>query len=366
MPELPRPAELPDRPDLDQLRRQARELQRAATAGDPEALQRLKAVSAEATLTGAQLAIARELGYPSWTKLKEEVERRRTAGITTSRWSLGCGPPLTLEPGVFSPGALLVDESSALLEGTFVPSRDIRTGPPPAWRKLVRRVPLAPRRLRVHHEMPLLQLRALHATDDKGAVYAVRRGSAAGVSRQSGRARVLEKMHVFLSIDPAPPRDVQWVELRDDAGAASRLLPARRASIAIGDTGSPTPATARSFGDLSPFDIGVELPFPDGMRIRVDCLVPEDEDAWRLYLRVRPHWWRTREEGQEREPVVNIAAEDDLGGAYTGRPTHGRPRDDCDDVTLEFRPGLDRRASQLTLRFSGVGPPTVMQVSPGE
>jgi Family of unknown function (DUF5990)/Domain of unknown function (DUF5655) len=79
--------QLPHRPHLDQLRRQARELHRAAAAGDESALHRLRAVSANAvqpnansgrvTLSAAQLALAREYGFVSWPRLKAEVERRR-------------------------------------------------------------------------------------------------------------------------------------------------------------------------------------------------------------------------------------------------------------------------------------------------
>jgi GNAT superfamily N-acetyltransferase len=68
---------LPEQPALDQLRHQARELQRAAARGDPDALQRLHAVSPRLTLAAAQLALAREYGLPSWARLKAEVERRR-------------------------------------------------------------------------------------------------------------------------------------------------------------------------------------------------------------------------------------------------------------------------------------------------
>jgi uncharacterized protein len=60
MPELP---ELPYRPDLDQLRRQARELLRAAANGEPNAVTRLQAVSDQMMLSAAQLAVAREYGY---------------------------------------------------------------------------------------------------------------------------------------------------------------------------------------------------------------------------------------------------------------------------------------------------------------
>jgi len=68
---------LPRRPDLDQLRRQARELLRAATAGDDQALVRISVVSQKKTLSAAQLAIAREYGFASWPKLRAEVLRRQ-------------------------------------------------------------------------------------------------------------------------------------------------------------------------------------------------------------------------------------------------------------------------------------------------
>jgi ankyrin repeat protein len=67
---------LPEHPDLDQARRQAKELLRAARGGDRGALTRLAAVSAPVTLAGAQLALARELGQPSWAALVREIEAR--------------------------------------------------------------------------------------------------------------------------------------------------------------------------------------------------------------------------------------------------------------------------------------------------
>ena len=70
-------ADLPERADLDQLRRKARELLRAAIAGEPEALARLHTVSGRPTLAAAQLAIAREHGLRSWPALRSEVESRR-------------------------------------------------------------------------------------------------------------------------------------------------------------------------------------------------------------------------------------------------------------------------------------------------
>jgi Family of unknown function (DUF5990)/Domain of unknown function (DUF5655) len=70
---------LPGRPDLGQLRRQARGLLRAAAANDVEALRRIRAVSDKQMLSAAQLAIAREYGFASWPKLRAEVLRRQAA-----------------------------------------------------------------------------------------------------------------------------------------------------------------------------------------------------------------------------------------------------------------------------------------------
>jgi ankyrin repeat protein len=58
--------------DLEQLRKQAKELVRAARAGDPGALVRLG--GREPILARAQLVLAREHGYPSWPALLAAAE----------------------------------------------------------------------------------------------------------------------------------------------------------------------------------------------------------------------------------------------------------------------------------------------------
>ena len=68
--------DLPSRPDLEQLRRRAKDLLRSAGRGESEALDRIRAVSSKPTLASAQLVIAREHGFASWPQLKREVERR--------------------------------------------------------------------------------------------------------------------------------------------------------------------------------------------------------------------------------------------------------------------------------------------------
>ena len=69
---------LPDRPSLEQLRKQAKDLLRDARAGDPTALARVVAnhsSGAPILLADAQLALAREYGFASWPRLRRHVER---------------------------------------------------------------------------------------------------------------------------------------------------------------------------------------------------------------------------------------------------------------------------------------------------
>ena len=85
---MPATRHLPDSPDPDQLRRQAKELLRAARTADPTALSRFRALpSLQRTsdddlsrtalaLHDAQSVIAREHGFPSWNALLEHVEER--------------------------------------------------------------------------------------------------------------------------------------------------------------------------------------------------------------------------------------------------------------------------------------------------
>ena len=80
---------LPERPDLTQLRRQAKELRDGARRGEASAVERFvrrygSAPQGAVTLAAAQLAIARELGFASWPRLKAAVEAQATS---SGRWA---------------------------------------------------------------------------------------------------------------------------------------------------------------------------------------------------------------------------------------------------------------------------------------
>jgi hypothetical protein len=82
------PSPLPDRPNLEQLKKQAKSLLHAAQAQDPAACARFAILPAfaqrsaaemaaiELALHDAQSVIAREHGFASWNALREEVEAR--------------------------------------------------------------------------------------------------------------------------------------------------------------------------------------------------------------------------------------------------------------------------------------------------
>jgi ankyrin repeat protein len=74
-----------EHPDLDQLKRQAKELLEAFTAGEPEAVDEVEAHyhgagPADFALHTAQLVLARSYGFDSWPKLKAYVD-----GVTIAR-----------------------------------------------------------------------------------------------------------------------------------------------------------------------------------------------------------------------------------------------------------------------------------------
>src|ERR1700741_5239281 len=77
--------DLPARPSLDSLRKQAKRLARDAAAGNGEAIGRVHAQLPHAKLPlsnrDAQLVVAREYGFAGWPALTAEVEKRAGHGL---------------------------------------------------------------------------------------------------------------------------------------------------------------------------------------------------------------------------------------------------------------------------------------------
>jgi hypothetical protein len=124
---------LPERPDLDQLRRQAKELRRSAQAGDRDAIERLLRVAdvdpATVTLSTAQLVIAREFGFASWPRLTEALktapgEPSGAAGLGNGSREPSVSPPIMFEKAV--PARALEPGQVVVLDG-----RVVELGPAP-------------------------------------------------------------------------------------------------------------------------------------------------------------------------------------------------------------------------------------------
>jgi Ankyrin repeats (3 copies) len=116
---------LPDRPNLSQYRKQAKELVKAVRTGDPVALARTRAHHPRAAafmppdtaaiafaLADAHLVIAREHGIESWPKFVKAIESRSGSGSPARVWTLAeravvAGDVAVLERLLRDHGALL-------------------------------------------------------------------------------------------------------------------------------------------------------------------------------------------------------------------------------------------------------------------
>jgi len=67
--------DLPAQANFEHLRRQAKDLLRAAKSDDTDAIARIQAISGQLNLASAQATVAREYGFSNWSALKAEVER---------------------------------------------------------------------------------------------------------------------------------------------------------------------------------------------------------------------------------------------------------------------------------------------------
>src|SRR6188508_2290877 len=78
-------SELPARPSLDSIRRQAKKLARDIAVGDAVAIGRARAQLPQADLPlsqrDSQLVLAREYGFPGWKDLLKEVKQRLGGGL---------------------------------------------------------------------------------------------------------------------------------------------------------------------------------------------------------------------------------------------------------------------------------------------
>jgi hypothetical protein len=349
---------LPDRPDLDQLRRQARELLRAAAGGDPAAIARIRAVSERMTLSAAQLAIAREYGCRTWAALRAEVERRRSP---LDRWSFGGAAAIETRSGLLLPGGLIAGRDYAVLPTSLTP-----------WQNDARPDRAAPaERVRCLDEeigelKASAQTGAITIVDDRGGAYALSVRAMSGAPGPSPAS-------ISFRVDPAPPQGIEWIELGGRNGTTARLLRSPRAAVRLGplapvtaspftgqrpDHGLPPDGDAlrdaadRADGPPHHLDLGITLPPVDGITLRLDSLISAP-GGWSLFLRANPRWWRYRDDRRRKWSPVTISAEDDRGCSYLPSFGGSAGRDGTEELSLQFSPRLDPLARRLRLTCTG-------------
>ncbi len=153
---------LPDRPNLEQLKKQAKSLLQAARSNEPVALRRFTLLPAfskkpadrpgapELALHDAQSVIAREHGFDSWNALREEVEARTLSFDGAVEEFLRCATAgasgrarrlLSLHPGIasanFQTALVLGDSATAAVFLGEHPELAVLPGGPQGWEPLL-------------------------------------------------------------------------------------------------------------------------------------------------------------------------------------------------------------------------------------
>src|SRR5688572_32187416 len=152
---------LPERPNIEQLKKQAKSLLRAAHANEPDALERFQALptlarksadvsSKDLALHDAQSVIAREHGFKTWNQLREHVEERSLSFAAAVdefvRCATGNAPAralrlLTLHPGIahanFYTELVLGDAGAVDARLEKDPEATMRTGGIRDWEPLL-------------------------------------------------------------------------------------------------------------------------------------------------------------------------------------------------------------------------------------
>jgi hypothetical protein len=218
--------DLPERADIDQLRRKARELLRAAVVGEPEALARLGAVSERPTLAAAQLAIAREHGFRSWPALRSEAENRRPStdwqpgagagrpqarDITLGRWSFGGAGTIEVEEGELTLGILIAGPEGASLEASLAVAEAVADARQPRG--------------------GLPELRDVTLTDDLGSTSTLGPRSGHAAPRPGPGQRLCYE--VTCALDPVPEGGRRWLDVRGRDTSVTRLLRSGLAPVRV-------------------------------------------------------------------------------------------------------------------------------------
>jgi hypothetical protein len=125
---------LPVRPDLDQLRHQAKDLLRSIRSGDIDAIAELAEHhrrdidSAGAKLADAQLVLARSYGAPSWMRLAQ------SARLIDAIWE----DDVAAVRALVTSNPHLIHEDARVVKSNWGPPMSYAANLPPRWAAAIR------------------------------------------------------------------------------------------------------------------------------------------------------------------------------------------------------------------------------------
>jgi hypothetical protein len=158
---------------------------------------------------------------------------------------------------MLSPSVLIIGPEQAVMEASLMPSGEPerlawpgRDQMPAAWRAGATRSIMA--RIRASSFDDVL------VADDQGARYALRVEAMEGPPQEPGQ---VGPIRLRLGLDPVPPRECRWLELRNQNGSATRLLPAARPTVRVSQLKSaPRTPAGRALARQALSIISVRLP----------------------------------------------------------------------------------------------------------
>jgi hypothetical protein len=207
--------------------------------------------------------VAREYGFASWPALHAEVERRRAglpsgeggAGRAEAFWSFGGASPIETAAGTLYPGGLLAGAGHAFLDASLTPAGQTQERlalPPPPISSSARAA-----RGEAIRALARAIIAAVALTDDQGTTYALHVEDIQHYP-DLGQERALVSLR--LGVDPVPPRERGWLELRGQDGSAARLVPSAHPYTRVSRLApAPDSPAARALSQQARDLIGLQL-----------------------------------------------------------------------------------------------------------
>lgn len=204
---------LPARPDLEHLRREARQLLRRSQAGETGAVARMRAHAPglPTALSAAQLVVAREHGFASWAQLKSLVATLSAGGVRYDAIGRGYAGHRQADPRIAAAVHAALGDARTVVNvgagaGSYEPTDRPVIPVEPSTAMAIQRPPaLPPAVLGVAESLPL----ADGTVDAAMAILTVHHW--ADVSRGLAElVRVARRRIVLLTIDPDAEADL-WL-----------------------------------------------------------------------------------------------------------------------------------------------------------